>query len=213
MPTACGFVDVLWLIKHAMLHSFRCWPLATLLLPALAQAHPHVWVTYDVAVQFRQGKIESLKERWVFDEDFTTAVLSDVAKDHKAGKPLTRAEAAKVKKGGFDNLQNYGYFQHVFIEKTPVNVKAPTDFVAKLEGNKMVYEFTLPLERPVDPHQGRVTLGFYDESFFVDYEPTRPTSVSLTGDGVGSCKLESFEDHAHPIFYGSVNPLVWKVIC
>ncbi|MDR3428187.1 MULTISPECIES: DUF1007 family protein [Silvimonas] len=198
---------------HSFLRPVYLLALLAAFYSAAAAAHPHVWVLYDVAIQFKEGKVVALKEHWVFDEDFTTAVLSDVAKGRKPGKPLSKAEVAKVKAGGFDNLQNYGYFQHLAIERSAINVKAPTDFTARLDGAKLVYEFTLPLDKPVDPRQGRVTLGFYDESYFVDYEPTNASSVTLTGDGIGSCKLNSFEDRAHPIFYGTVNPLVWKLNC
>ena len=189
------------------------WTLLSLLTLASAPAlaHPHVWVNYEVSVVYQKALIVALKQRWTFDEDFTSAVLTDIGKAKI--KTLDKATAAKVRANAFDNLANYGYFQHVSAGGKPVPLKPPSDFTAKLSGEKMVYEFTLPLAQPVNPRLVQVNMGWWDESFFVDYEPVSPKAVSLSGDGANGCVVTSAEDHAHPIFYGTINPLLWKLNC
>ncbi|KPC54217.1 DUF1007 family protein [Amantichitinum ursilacus] len=185
--------------------------LALLLGSAPASAHPHVWVTYEVSAVFKNAQLTALRQRWTFDDQFTSAVLGDIGKSKI--KTVDRATAAKIRANAFDNLANYQYFQHVNVNGRPINLGAPTDFNVKLKGDQLVYEFSLPLNPPVNPRLVQVTLGLWDSSFFVDYEPDNPKAVTTSGDGANGCVLSSSEDRAHPIFYGTINPLVWKLSC
>jgi ABC-type uncharacterized transport system substrate-binding protein len=81
---------------------------------ARAEAHPHVWIDYDLTVDFDAGKMTALHMEWSFDEDFTAAVLRDIVGDKKPPKTLKPADVAKIEKDAFSNLKNYGYFTHIF---------------------------------------------------------------------------------------------------
>lgn len=178
-----------------------------------AEAHPHVWIDYELTVVFEKGLIVALTQEWSFDEDFSATVLRDVAGDKKPAKTLGPPEIAKIEKNAFSNLKNYGYFAHVFAGDDKVGTREATGFKARLDGAKLVYDFTVPLEHGVDAKSGEVTIGVWDDTYYVDVGPTESKPPHLEGDGSVSCKAIIVTDHAHPIYFGAVFPKAVRVTC
>jgi ABC-type uncharacterized transport system substrate-binding protein len=177
-----------------------------------AEAHPHVWIDYDLTVQFDAGKIAALQMEWSFDEDFTAAVLRDVVGEKKV-KTLSAPDVAKIEKNAFSNLKNYGYFTHIFVGDGKAGVGAVTKFSARLNGAKLIYTFNLGLAQPVDPKAGPIGIGIWDDTYYVDVGPAEGHEPKLTGGGSASCKAVIVADHQHPIYFGSVFPQVVRVTC
>ena len=178
---------------------------------ARAEAHPHVWVDYQLAVQFEQGKIVALREDWSFDEDFSAAVMHDIV----GGKPVKTigpAENAKIEKNAFSNLKNYGYFTHIFVGAGTTATIEAKGFKARLEGAKLAYSFTVPLAQGVDPKAGPVGIGIWDDTYYVDVGPAKGMKAQLDG-APASCQSAIIEDHQHPIYFGSVFPTTIRVTC
>lgn len=180
---------------------------------APALAHPHVWVDYQLTLLFDNGKISALQQDWLFDDEFTTSVMNDVA-HHKGNAPFTAGEVAKLRQSAFSNLKGYDYFTHVWAGGKPVKLGVEAkDFEPTLEGDQLRYRFTLPLPQPVDPHAGAVAIGIWDDSYYVDVGPLKGKSPVLQGNGAAGCKAQIVEDADHPIYYGSINPQTVKVSC
>jgi hypothetical protein len=59
----------------------------------------------------------------------------------------------------------------------------------------------------------KVSLGIWDDSFFVDYEPDGANAVTIEGHGATTCTAKPFTDHAHPIFNGIVVPQAMAISC
>ena len=182
---------------------------------ARAEAHPHVWIDYDLTVDFDAGKMTALHMEWSFDEDFTAAVLRDIVGNKKPPKTLAPADVEKIEKNAFSNLKNYDYFTHVFVGDGDGKgvIGAVKDFQAKLAGAKLIYTFTLALAHPVDPKPGPVGIGIWDDTYYVDVGPAGGKDPKLTGGGASSCKAVIIADHQHPIYFGSVFPKVVRVTC
>lgn len=192
------------------------WLGAGLLLAAAAhgraEAHPHVWVDYQVTLQFQKGKVVALREDWTFDEDFTAAVLRDVAGKEQVAA-LSPGDVAKLKQDAFDNLKNYGYFTHVWEGDTPVDAKESGEFLARLAAGRLAYAFSLSLARPVDAKGAPASFGIWDDSYYVDMEPAKNNAVTLEGDHPASCRAAIVTDHQHAIYFGSVFPMIIRVSC
>jgi tRNA threonylcarbamoyladenosine biosynthesis protein TsaE len=113
----------------------------------------------------------------------------------------------------FANLKNSDYFTHVWSAGQPVKVKEATGFAAHLAGDKLVYDFVVPLARPVDPKAGPLRIGIWDDSYYVDVGPAAGTTAHLDGTGAAGCKAAVIEDHDHPLYFGSIFPQTVQITC
>lgn len=192
--------------------------LPLLLAAASAQAHPHVWVDYELTTLFDHGRITALRQDWSFDEDFTASVLSDVLKRHNGAAMVegsfTPGETSRLQQTAFANLKNFGYFTHVWLAGKPVALaKEVTGFQARLSDSRLYYTFTLALNTPADPHAGPVSIGIWDDSYYVDVGPAKTAKPRLEGEGAAGCKSVLSEDHDHPIYFGSIFPYTIRITC
>jgi ABC-type uncharacterized transport system substrate-binding protein len=87
------------------------------------------------------------------------------------------------------------------------------NFSVSIEQGHVVYRFLLPLVKPVDFKRERVTLGVWDDTFFVDFESAAQPVLTLSGGSPGNCKAVAFGDRDHPIFGGSVIPQASRLSC
>ncbi len=190
--------------------------LATLsLLPLTggrASAHPHVWIDYVVTLMFDKGRVTALREVWSFDEDFSASVLRDYA-GIEEGKPLGAPEIAKIEQNAFANLEHYDYFTHVWAAGGAVGVRKATEFAARVDGPRLIYDFVVPLSRPVDARAAPASFGVWDDTYYVDVGPAEGQATKFVGDGSAGCKAAIVEDHDHPIYFGSVYPKTIRVTC
>ena len=187
--------------------------LAVAVMPSAADAHPHVWIDYELTVMFAKGRLTAVHQEWSFDEDFTAAVLRDIVGGQGAVKKLTPGDVAKIEKNAFSNLKNYDYFTHIFVGSGKVGVSEVKDFKAHLAGPKLIYDFTVPLAQPVDAKAQPVGIGIWDDTYYVDVGPAQGQMPKLEGDGSASCHAVYFQDHQHPIYFGSVFPTTVRITC
>lgn len=179
---------------------------------SVAEAHPHVWVTYNVTAMLRQGEIVALREHWVFDPMFSSMVAGDVLKrPHVAA--LSTADVATIKAHAFQNLQGYGYFQHLTASNKAAGFGAVSEFNASMENGKLTYTFVLPLAHPADPHHGPLKLGIWDDTYYVDMAPQAKAVVQFDGEGAQECHATAVQDKKHPIYFGLVIPTVFDIAC
>jgi ABC-type uncharacterized transport system substrate-binding protein len=181
--------------------------------PSSVEAHPHVWIDYELTVMFVKGQMTAVHQEWSFDEDFTAAVLRDVVGGQAPPKTLGPAEVAKIEKDAFSNLKNYDYFTHVFVGDGKVGLGEVKDFTARLAGAKLIYAFTIPLAQPVDVKAAPAGIGIWDDTYYVDVGPAEGKAPKLEGDGAAACHATVIEDHQHPIYFGSVFPTTVHVSC
>jgi ABC-type uncharacterized transport system substrate-binding protein len=107
------------------------------LLPALsAQAHPHVFISSRVAVEFERTSLVRISVEWTFDELFSQMIVADYDGGKKGS--FTDAEAAALKKGAFDNLRNYHYFLAFFIDRKALALPPIRDFKPAIKDGRLV---------------------------------------------------------------------------
>lgn len=174
-------------------------------------AHPHVWIENVMTFRFNAGKINAIRLRWTFDELFGTSIIEQF--DKNKNKKFEPAELAALQKGAFDNLIQYNYFTHLTIDGTERPTKLVTGFAASVENGKLVYEFTVPIEQPVDPRSARLVLGLYDPSYFVEIETGGRGGIRYEGNGGISCRTEARENPAKTIYMGQINPIETYLTC
>jgi len=185
-------------------------PLA--ILPAWAQAHPHVWINYSMVAQTQGTLLVAMQQTWIFSKGFPFSLVGDFSNMPKSG-PLNAGYTATFKAQAFSLLKSSDYFTHVFVDGRAVAVGEARDFSVSIEQGHVVYRFLLPLVKPVDFKRERVTLGVWDETFFVDFESAAQPVLTLSAGSPLNCKAAAFEDRDHPIFGGSVIPQASRLSC
>ncbi len=150
-----------------------------LVLPGLAQAHPHVWVVMRSALVYApDGTLTGLKQEWTFDEAFSAFALQGLAKqaDGSYGddvlKPLAEVNIS--------SLKEFDYFVTAKNAVSRLRLKDPVDYYLTHEGNALILHFTLPLEKPA-PARNQVSIDIYDPTLFVAFEFAPKDAVKLEG--------------------------------
>lgn len=185
--------------------------LGVLLMPRLGSAHPHVWVTTMVSFVFQDGKLVALRQAWAFDDFFSASLIADFDKNKDGA--FDAAEQGEIAAKAFASLREYDYFTRVRQGFETLPIKNAENFSATLNKGLVFYGFTLPLGAPLDPGQGPITAGIYDESFFVDVELDESDPVKFDGVPSGACKYAVREDPADAIYGGLVIPPSVTIEC
>jgi ABC-type uncharacterized transport system substrate-binding protein len=171
-----------------------------------APAHPHVWIDAVATFVFEKGALVGLRQHWRFDELFSSFVIEE--HDANGDGVLDQAEIEAIREQAFSNLRDYGYFTHARIDGQEL-----TDFTARIEGDLLVYEFTMPLPEPIDPGVDRFAAGIYDSEYYVEVLLDQYDPVRFEGIASGACTFAIREDVEHPIYYGMVNPPTITLNC
>jgi ABC-type uncharacterized transport system substrate-binding protein len=177
----------------------------------VAAAHPHVWIRFSARVQMQGTSVISIAQMWRFSEGFPVQLVGiDTLPDNG---PLDAKQTAIFRDQAFSSLAGAQYFTHLFVDGEAQRLGDPMGFRVSVDHGKLVYTFTLALKKPVDVSAHKVSLGIWDDSFFVDYEPDGANAVTIEGHAASSCAAKSFQDRAHPIFNGIVVPQATAISC
>ncbi len=166
-------------------------------------SHPHVFVDAELTIVFDEKGLAGFRQRWVFDEMFSSTMLTnfDKNKDHV----LDVHEIGEIKKGAFNNLRNYGYFTHILIDGNIFDVNYVTEFSAGIHDNRLLYTFFIPCHVVAGDQVKQVTVSVFDETYYTD--------VALVPDSL-SCERGSAFVVAYDIkrikefsfYYGQIIP-------
>ncbi|MFP4330244.1 MAG: DUF1007 family protein [Spirochaetaceae bacterium] len=151
--------------------------LLTISLSSLA-AHPHVWIDSRTEVYFDADRLDRLVHHWTFDELFSQSVLLDY--DTNRNQRIEEAERRQIEANAFSNLRYYDYFTHLVLGGREVQVSEVEDFDARVEGTRLVYTFTIPLDLAVERGWQRIAVGVWDATYFVEVSYASP-AVAVYG--------------------------------
>jgi len=184
---------------------------AALAAASAAGAHPHVWIDAKAKLIFDKGNITAIRMRWTFDPLFTTLVMGEHDKDKN--KRFDKAEVADLKANAFSNLKNYSYFTHLRLDGAPAKVSRVTGFKPSFVGGKLVYEFTVLLDKPVDPLKTRFGFGVYDETYYIEIQFDEKSPIAMTGAGSAGCNHAIAVDKKNPFYNGIIFPNIATLRC
>ena len=150
-----------------------------------AYAHPHVFISNHVSVDFEGTVLERVSVEWTFDELFSQMVIADYDKGSKGS--FTEAEAMALKKGAFDNLRNYHYFLAFFLNGKALTLPPIRDFKPTIKDGRLIYSFSLPLELPIAAKSTELRITVYDDTYYVAFDKTNQSDVEVrTADAVAA---------------------------
>ena len=152
-----------------------CAAIILALIPALgAHAHPHVFISSRVAVDFDADSLSRVSVEWTFDELFSQMIIADYDGGKKGS--FTEAEAVALKKGAFDNLRNYHYFL-ALSSRQGMALPPVKAFKPSIREGKLVYAFDLPLALPIAPAKRELRITIYDDTYYVAFDKMSPADV------------------------------------
>jgi ABC-type uncharacterized transport system substrate-binding protein len=153
---------------------------------------------------FDEKGLAGIKVSWKFDDMFA----SMIAEDHDANQNgvLEPDEVSEVKEKAFSYISEFSYFSYIRIDGEPFEVKFISDFDAILEGDRLVYEFTIPCHVTATEQPKKVVVCTYDPSYYTAIFFAATQSVSLTNADAFEVTSAVREDPDTKIYYDMVNP-------
>lgn len=151
--------------------------LAALFTAPPAVAHPHVWVTYAMTVDYDGGTVTGVDHVWTFDDDYTAMALEGLDKNNDG--QYDESELTELLKVNMEGLKEFNYFTVAKLADAALGFSSPTK--PRLEYNNKILRlhFHLPLEKPVLADAEGLTFAVFDPSYFIAFEPEKADPVKL----------------------------------
>ncbi|MBB4315619.1 DUF1007 family protein [Roseospira marina] len=138
-----------------------------------AEAHPHVWIDADATVVLGPaGQITALDVTWTFDELYSEDTVIAV-------EGRTSADLRPLVTEAVHNLVPWLYFTDLRADGIRQTFGPVEAYDAHWRDGRLIYAFTLPLTRPVDPIAETVELRLYDPTYYIDIAVPEDRAVTL----------------------------------
>ncbi|ANL23540.1 MULTISPECIES: DUF1007 family protein [Rhizobium] len=156
------------------------------LTPAVAFAHPHIFVEARLeVVAGADGSVEELRNVWRFDEVFSSSVVMDF--DKNTDLKLEPNELAQVGKTVKQSLADYDYYMNLTINGKSITVQQPDIIHVDYKNGQLLMFFAVkPAEKM--PLKGRLTFGVYDPTLYTSIDFPTDNELATVGDGLKACK-------------------------
>ena len=139
--------------------------LLSALRPSPAAAHPHVFVDVSLVFAINDTGLTAIRQNWLFDDLFTQAIMSDLGLTPET--LATPQGQETIRNGAFAYLKNYGWFTFIESGGKRIPVTETRDFRASLRENRLVYDFSVPLDLPLDRIRD-FRMGVFDKEYYTD---------------------------------------------
>ena len=152
-----------------------------------ALANPHVWVESRITFEFEDHRVDGLRFAWRFDDYYSSHAIRthDLDGDGALGPEETRA----LRTDSFDPLVRFDYFVHVWVGNGRRDVQKVDRFAAKVEGERLVYEFSVSITPPADPSEGPVAVSLFDRENAVDFRFAESEFLLVDGEVGAGCRF------------------------
>jgi ABC-type uncharacterized transport system substrate-binding protein len=179
----------------------------TLLLPAAAAAHPHIFIEHHIQVVFDKSGPVALRMVWSFDELYSSTLRTDYTDTPKGA--ITPADVDSLRVKHFAPVTNKHFFASAAINGEPVALDQFSEFSAEFIDDKAIYHFTVPLA-PVKPPdkplaKNTLELSVFDKEYYIDFELTAEHPVEVIGGEALGAKCSASTVSRDTIGWGNVD--------
>jgi ABC-type uncharacterized transport system substrate-binding protein len=165
---------------------------ALFILTSYIGAHPHIFIEGKASFTFNKEGLTSINVKWMFDEMFSTMILTDY--DKNKDKKFSADEIKKIQDESFSNLKEYQYFTFIRVNKKTFKVETVTDFNVSMSGGNMVYSFSVPCHVKAVADNKEIILAYFDESYYIDLSFSENNPVSFYNNESFITKFEIKEN-------------------
>jgi ABC-type uncharacterized transport system substrate-binding protein len=174
----------------------RTGPLAGALTVALlsgalatpAQAHPHVWITYETTVVYEKGTFVGVRHKWSFDEFYTAMAIEGLDKN-KDGV-YDREELAELAKVNIDGLKDFSFFTFPALAGQEIKVGEARDYWLEHKDGALSLIFTVPFADPVLMEAKGLTISVYDPTYFIAFDLAKSDPAKLSEGAPKGCEAK-----------------------
>ena len=133
-------------------------------LATRAEAHPHVWITFETTVVYDKGTFVGVRHKWTFDEFYTAMAIEGLDKN-KDGI-YDREELAELAKVNIEGLKDFSFFTFPALAGKEIKVGDARDYWLEHKDGVLSLIFTLALCQPgAGGGQGPDRLGLRSDLF------------------------------------------------
>lgn len=179
--------------------------LVFILSPEHSFAHPHVFIEQKTALVFDEKGVAGFRINWTFDDMFSVMICDDFDSDHNGH--LDEKEVAVIREKAFGYIAAYNYYIHIKIDGRPFPVKFIQEFNARLDKNKLVYDFFIPCHVTAVDTPKSIVISPYDPEYYSDIYFPDSRHLSLEDAALFAVETKIERDRSTWIYYETVNPL------
>jgi len=170
-----------------------CLPAAVAVLSAFLPAatpvvaNPHVWVESRITFELEDHRVEALAFEWRFDDFYSAYAIR--THDLDGDGALAPAEVQALRADTFDPLARFDYHVHVWVGDARREGHTVERFSARVEGERLVLEFSVPVTPPADPAEGPVVVSLFDGGNEVDFRFAESNFLLADGEVASDCRF------------------------
>lgn len=144
---------------------------ALCLMPALATAHPHVFVDAEVVFLGSPSALDEIRVTWRYDEFTTLFLIETLDLDRDGDGVLDAEDEARIVAGETDWPPEYEGDIYMHAGGQHVAMTRPHNADAGMVDGRIFVTFDLPLATPQPLTPGaQISLKLYDPYYYYDYD-------------------------------------------
>ncbi len=159
----------------------------SLMAMEIAYANPDVWVKAELTYHLSDSRVAGLTYVWHFDEYFSSRSIKIF--DLDADGKLDSGEVEKLRRDSFDPLSQFDFYVHVWSGENKYTDLQVTEFSARIESSRLVYQFHLPLDSPAELATDPVIASLFDANTVVDFRFVKKNFLLVDGSLQPDCKF------------------------
>lgn len=177
-------------------------------------AHPHSYLDASLGLVLADGRIAAIEVTWLFDEIDTEIALD--GNDKNGDGKLDEAELADLAARMQRHIATQQFHTHLRVDGKAVPIAGIDRLALTVRDQRMQARFRATLAEPIDPRAREVTIGLYDDSYYIQFGFDPARDLKLDGALPPGCRVLTYADRTVTIFevVGSkVHPTVTGIEC
>lgn len=131
-------------------------------------AHPHIFATVFLSVEFESSGEMIIKNRWVFDELYSVAKI-DAVDINQDGK-LSAEEWYEIERSVVQSAQRFNYYNYLLMGTQFMASNGYKNFEVKKEGASLVIYFDLNFKMKAQKEYTILTFALKDLSNYIQFD-------------------------------------------
>tara|TARA_R110002020_G_scaffold145912_2_gene320257 strand:- start:8317 stop:8973 length:657 start_codon:yes stop_codon:yes gene_type:complete len=158
--------------------------LASLIAPASALAHPHVFADARLEIETSaDGRVTELRNVWRFDEVFSSSVILDF--DENADMKLDAGELAKIGDMVTQSLAEFDYYTSVTVNGKDIGITLPEAIKVDYQDGQLLMFFALVPDSI--ELAGKIAVGVFDPTMYAALDFINDEDMAVTGASASRC--------------------------
>ena len=174
-------------MRFALGASLAAAVVALSLAAAPALANPHVWVESRITFELEDHRVDALSFSWRFDYFYSSHAIR--THDLDGDGALAPEEVRSLRADSFDPLARFDYYVHVWAGDARREGHEVERFSARVEDERLVFEFSVSVTPPADPGEGPVVVSLFDGENEVDFRFAESNFLLADGEVKSHCRF------------------------